>query len=247
MNLTQPAPDRRTVAAAAGADTSDLRGTRPREDLLPVLEFERVELTDQPLSFRLFAGDVVHLSGGSPTLQRQALALAVGRPFSGGGRCRIDGIDTRVRRGQPDGARPVVAQALLDDTLNAGLPLLANVALPGLQLGLPANEALQQARDTLGALGLAALLTQRPPLLTPAQRRLALIARALAARPRLLVLEQPDTALDSRQVSALRLGLWALTAHHAGSVLMTSGHARLIASADRHLRLEGRAGALLPS
>lgn len=246
MDLTQPTPDSPAAPSLLRSDRADGRG-RPVQDLLPVLEFERVELTDEPLSFSLYAGDVVHLSGGAPTLQRVALALAVGRPFSGGGRCRIDGIDTRVRRGQTEGARPVVGHALLDDTLNAGLPLLANVALPGLQLGLPAHEALQQARDMLGALGLGALLSRQPALLTPAQRRLALIARALAARPRLLVLEQPDMALDSRQVSALRLALWALTAHHGGGVLMTSGHPRLIASADRHLRLEGRPATLLPS
>jgi ABC-type molybdenum transport system ATPase subunit/photorepair protein PhrA len=67
--------------------------------------------------------------------------------------------------------------------------------------------------------------------------RLALLARALVGRPRLLLVERPEIGLDAGDITTLMLALGAAAA--AGScVLMTSSHPRLAAAAHRRISLD---------
>ncbi|MDE1925948.1 MAG: hypothetical protein KGI36_02015, partial [Burkholderiales bacterium] len=93
-------------------------------------------------------------------------------------------------------------------------------------------------RLELDGLGAAALAPRRPESLSARERRLALLAAALAQRPALLVIEQAESQLEPLEVSSLRLALWYLASNHDACVVMTTDHPRLIASADRHLDLD---------
>jgi ABC-type transport system involved in cytochrome c biogenesis ATPase subunit len=129
----------------------------------------------------------------------------------------------------------MVARAMLRDELDGEQSLLDSALAAALARGVPAALARQQALQALETLGLAALQHAPAAGLTPAQRRLGVLARALACHAPLLVLEQPETDLDPVQVELLRDALWRAAFDSRSCVLMTTGHAALASLAQRHV------------
>jgi iron(III) transport system ATP-binding protein len=85
------------------------------------------------------------------------------------------------------------------------------------------EERRARIAETLGALGIAALAGRKPDALSGGERQRLALARALAARPRFLFLDEPTASLDpasSRDARALiadvvrRFGVTALTVTH---------------------------------
>lgn len=104
----------------------------------------------------------------------------------------------------------------------------------------PTPEQADEVDELMATLGIAAQAEDRWPTLSQGERGRALIARALACRPRLLLLDEPSTGLDVAAREQLlatidRLGgthpevASLLVTHHLEEVPATTTHALLIA------------------
>ncbi len=146
--------------------------------------------------------DVVCLIGasgsGKSTLLRCVNLLEpvdAGRVVVAGEEITRRGVDVnRIRRGIG-----IVFQAY---NLFPHLSVLRNVTLaPREALGLPKREAEAQAHELLGRFGLADKAAEYPDRLSGGQQQRVAIVRALAMKPRLLLLDEVTSALDPELVA----------------------------------------------
>jgi polar amino acid transport system ATP-binding protein len=119
----------------------------------------------------------------------------VGRIVVGGEEVTADGVDVnRVRR-----RIGIVFQAF---NLFPHMTVLRNVTLgPRKVLRLPGRQAELEALELLGRFGLADKRDQYPDRLSGGQQQRAAIARALAMKPQLMLLDEVTSALDPELVA----------------------------------------------
>ena len=163
------------------------------------------------VSFTLQAGKslgVVGESGsGKSTLARLVMALEA--PSSG--RVLLDGVDLHQLDAAALRSKRAQLQMVFQDPFSSLDPrrtVLQTVAEPLAVLhGASKAEQRQQAAETLDAVGLgAADLEKYPHEFSGGQRQRIAIARALITRPRLIVADEPVSALDvSVQAQVLNL------------------------------------------
>ena len=109
------------------------------------------------------------------------------------------------------GGRPEIAFVFQEPTLMPWARTLANVRMPLDLKGVPRAEADARARGALGRVGLAEFEQAWPRELSGGMKMRVSIARALAAKPRLLLMDEPFAALDEFTREALNddlLRLW---------------------------------------
>lgn len=226
-----------------------LRPVPRSEGRRPWLSLQAVGFGDTGVSFDAQPGEVVHLRGGSPVVRLRVLALLAGCAPASSGRCFLLGRDLALL---DDTQRATLRQrhithVMVADTLRGTATVLDSVAAPLLQQGWPAHEARDRAALELDALGAAALAARPVAALSLPEMRLALLARATAPQPRLLVLENPEAWLGPTALAAVRLSLWALSSAFETCVVMTTTHPRLAATADRCVDLDRAALRVVPS
>jgi branched-chain amino acid transport system ATP-binding protein len=183
----------------------------------------------QDVSFDVAAGRIVGLigpNGAGKTTTIDALSGFVG--YAEGavvldGR-RIDGLGPheRARAGL---VRTFQSVELFDD-LTVREHLLVAASAP--RWWSPIVDAVAPRRAARGldvdfaldAVGLGDLAAARPPALSHGQRRLVAVARALAARPKVLLLDEPAAGLDPDETAALGARLRAVPRERAGVLLV---------------------------
>ncbi len=163
------------------------------------------------VSFTLQAGKslgVVGESGsGKSTLARLVMALEA--PTSG--QVLMDGVDLHTLDAAALRAARSKLQMVFQDpfgSLDPRRTVMQTVAEPlAVLLGADKNEQLARATEALAAVGLgAADLAKYPHEFSGGQRQRIAIARALITRPRLIVADEPVSALDvSVQAQVLNL------------------------------------------
>lgn len=100
------------------------------------------------------------------------------------------------------------------------------------------REALDRAQEALEVLGLAALGDRSPAELPLGQRKLVAVARALAGRPRVLLLDEPAAGLDSDESLALGERLRSLIGPERSMVLVDHDMGLVLGTCDRVAVLE---------
>jgi len=189
-------------------------------------------------------GEVVAVLGpngsGKSTLLR---ALAGLQPLSSG-RIVLDGAvldDPRAGVLVPPERRPcgVVFQ---DYLLFPHLTAQANVAFGLRSRGATRSDAAHRALEWLERMGVAPQGSMKPARLSGGQAQRVALARALAMDPRLLLLDEPLSALDIGQRGSVRHELRRhLQAFGGSCVLVTHDALDAAAIADRLVIIEGGA------
>ncbi|WP_433260709.1 dipeptide ABC transporter ATP-binding protein [Actinosynnema sp. CS-041913] len=166
------------------------------------------------IGFELGRGEVMGVVGesgsGKSTLALALLGFARKGATITGGRVVVDGVDLlALPEGQLRRARGSKVAYVPQDPATALNPSLSLATQLTEGLRLPAREALSRVRPLLKAVGLPsddAFLKRRPRQLSGGQQQRVAIAMAIAAGPRLIVLDEPTTGLDvSTQARVLEM------------------------------------------
>jgi putative ABC transport system ATP-binding protein len=104
--------------------------------------------------------------------------------------------------------------------------------------GLSYRARRDQAREWLRAVGLGDHLGHLPHDLSGGQKQRVAIARALAAKPQLLLADEPTAALDSQSGREVVDLLKDLARQQGCGVLMVTHDPRILDIADRLLQME---------
>jgi branched-chain amino acid transport system permease protein len=155
------------------------------------------------VDLRLRSGEILGLIGPNGAGKTTLVNVLSGFQESDAGTVRLNGIEVRGR--SPDW----LARAGLTRSFQAALPFphlsgLENVAVGAIAVGMHRRRAAQSAEEVLGRLGLFNQQARAPAgALPPGQQRLLGIARALATRPRFLLLDEPAAGLNDRECERL--------------------------------------------
>jgi putative ABC transport system ATP-binding protein len=119
------------------------------------------------------------------------------------------------------------------------LSVTENVTM-GLQkdLGLSAKDARTRAVEMLDSVGLADRVSHYPDQLSGGQKQRVAIARALAARPRIILADEPTASLDKKSGRDVVDRLHDLAKKEGTAVVLVTHDNRILDVADRIIHLE---------
>ncbi|WFE66999.1 ABC transporter ATP-binding protein [Micromonospora sp. WMMD714] len=194
------------------------------------------------VTFTVPAGRTVALVGPTGAGKSTIASLAVRLVDPDAGTVSLDGVDVRrLTAGSLASTAALVAQVpfVFDDTVRANISL----DRPGIDdADVWAALRLAEADGFVAALpdGLDTMVGERGTSLSGGQRQRLTLARALAGRPRLLVLDDATSAVDPRVEAAILAGLRspAPGQQAAASILVVAYRRATIALADEVIYLE---------
>ena len=121
--------------------------------------------------------------------------------------------------------------------LISGLDALENVELPLLYRGVPRAERRRLAQEALNEVGLADRERHKPFQMSGGQQQRVAIARAIAAKPPLILADEPTGNLDSKSGEAIMHILNSLNAEGRTIILITHDD-KIARTADRMVQIQ---------
>lgn len=170
----------------------------------PAVVFEQVSLSFddrtvlRDISFSVPSGRMTVLLGASGAGKSVILKLILGLLTPDAGAIYVHGqrIDT-MSEAELMRVRDSIGMLFQESALFDSLTVAENVGFKLTEVsGMPAPDVRRRVQEVLGFIGLEDFIDRMPSELSGGQRRRVAIARAMAARPRLLLFDDPTSGLD---------------------------------------------------
>jgi cell division transport system ATP-binding protein len=212
------------------------------------VRFENVSFSygDGPLvlrdiSFELEPGTFHFLTGPSGAGKTSLLRLMYLAERPTGGAIRLFGRDTAsLSRLEAPVVRRRIGVVFQDFRLLPHLSAFDNVALPLRVASVGEAEIRQHVGELLAWVGLADAMDARPQTLSGGEQQRLAIARAVVARPDLLVADEPTGNVDDH--NAARMMRLFQNAHHYGATVVVATHNAALVARHGYPQLHLEAG-----
>ncbi|MEM8984594.1 MAG: cell division ATP-binding protein FtsE [Pseudomonadota bacterium] len=194
------------------------------------------------LTLRIDPGEFVFLTGHSGAGKSTLLKLIALIERQTRGQVIVDGENTRrITRGRVALYRRRLGIVFQDHQLLFDRSVFDNVALPLIIAGASTRDAGRRARAALDQVGLLHKEKVRPITLSTGEQQRVGIARAIVARPRLLIADEPTGNLDpglSLEIMQIferfnEIGVTILIASHDIALIEELGHRRIALAEGR--------------
>jgi phospholipid/cholesterol/gamma-HCH transport system ATP-binding protein len=169
----------------------------------PIVVFDKVTLAfDEKvildeISFTLKTGHTKIFLGASGAGKSTILRLMLGLLKPDGGHIFVNGdrVDD-MTEDQMMAVRADLGMVFQEGALFDSLTVRENVGYKLVEQKLPPDQVNQRVEEVLGFVRLGDFIDRKPSELSGGQRRRVAIARAMAAKPRILLYDEPTTGLD---------------------------------------------------
>ncbi|MHC8369120.1 MULTISPECIES: ABC transporter ATP-binding protein [Pseudomonas] len=195
------------MAVASGAYKKALEGDQSPKQVLVKIDrvtkkFDETIAVDD-VSLEIKKGEIFALLGGSGSGKSTLLRMLAGFERPTEGRIFLDGVDITD---MPPYERPI-NMMFQSYALFPHMTVAQNIAFGLKQDKLPAAEVDARVADMLKLVQMTQYAKRKPHQLSGGQRQRVALARSLAKRPKLLLLDEPMGALDKKLRSQMQLEL----------------------------------------
>lgn len=188
------------------------------------------------IDMQVAAGDTLALTGESGSGKSTLLHLIGGLDTANSGSITLNGqkISSLDDAGRAIIRRKSVGIIFQQFNLIPSLDVMANIAFQARLAGVFDPKSATELAD---ALGLGAQLKKFPDQLSGGQQQRVAIARALAAKPKLILADEPTGNLDETTASEVMAQMLALVAHTGAALVMVTHSPQLAEQMSRRLHL----------
>jgi NitT/TauT family transport system ATP-binding protein len=213
-------------------ELSDVGVTFPAGGHERLVALDGVDLVVEP-------GQLVALIGPNGSGKSTLLRVIAGLLAPDRGEATLDGRPI-------EGPDPRIGLVFQEPRLLAWRTTESNVAYPLELAGVPPAERREKVETLLRTVGLEEATNQVPSQLSGGMRQRAALARTLTLEPRVLLLDEPFSALDELTRERLNLELLAIAARTPTTIiLVTHSVQEAIFLADRVVVLSERPGRIV--
>ncbi|MDI2592602.1 polyamine ABC transporter ATP-binding protein [Pseudomonas sp. N3-W] len=195
------------MAVASGAYKKALEGDQTPKEVLVRIErvtkkFDETIAVDD-VSLEIKKGEIFALLGGSGSGKSTLLRMLAGFERPTEGRIFLDGVDITD---MPPYERPI-NMMFQSYALFPHMTVAQNIAFGLKQDKIPSSEVDARVAEMLKLVQMSQYAKRKPHQLSGGQRQRVALARSLAKRPKLLLLDEPMGALDKKLRSQMQLEL----------------------------------------
>ncbi|WPO97965.1 polyamine ABC transporter ATP-binding protein [Pseudomonas sp. HR96] len=195
------------MANASSQHRKALEGGLPTSKVLVKIDrvtkkFDEITAVDD-VSLEIRQGEIFALLGGSGSGKSTLLRMLAGFDRPTEGRIYLDGVDITE---MPPYERPI-NMMFQSYALFPHMTVAQNIAFGLKQDRLPASEIEARVEEMLKLVHMTQYARRKPHQLSGGQRQRVALARSLAKRPKLLLLDEPMGALDKKLRQQMQLEL----------------------------------------